>query len=140
MKSALERSGRGLVIATPFALLAAALLLSTAVRAVPTEVGTGDRLAFAITGARVIALPGRVFDPGTVVVRGGVIEAVGPAGTTAIPPDARVFDRKGRVVHAAFVDPYVPVDRLAGRRPRVPIDDEEAGEGTTPPGRGSGAA
>jgi imidazolonepropionase-like amidohydrolase len=103
-------------------------------------VGSGDRLAFAITGARVIALPGRVFDPGVVVVRGGIIEAVGPARTTAIPPDARVFDRKGRVVHAAFVDPYVTADRLAGRRPRVPIDDEEAGEGTTPPGRGAGAA
>jgi imidazolonepropionase-like amidohydrolase len=140
MKSALEKSGRGLAIAAPAAVLALALLLSTAVRAVPTEVGSGDRLAFAITGARVIAQPGRVFDPGVVVVRGGIIEAVGPPATTTIPPDARVFDRKGRVVHAAFVDPYVTVDRLAGRRPRAPIDDEEAAEGTTPPGRGAAPA
>jgi len=101
-------------------------------------VGSGDRLAFAITGARVIAAPGKVFDPGVVVIRGGVIEAVGAEGSTSIPTDARVFDRKGRTVHAAYLDPYVTADRLAGRRARSPIDDEDAAEGA--PARGAGAA
>ncbi|HYK42540.1 MAG TPA: amidohydrolase family protein [Thermoanaerobaculia bacterium] len=139
MKYALEKAGRGFVIATPLAALAIAILLSGGARALPTEVGTGDRLAYAITGARVIALPGRVFDPGVVVIRGGVIEAIGPAGSTSIPPDARVFERKGKVVHAAFVDPYVSADRLAGRRPRAPVDDEDA-EGAFPAGRGGAGA
>ncbi|MET0619506.1 MAG: amidohydrolase family protein [Thermoanaerobaculia bacterium] len=84
---------------------------------------TPDRNAYALTGARVIAAPGKVFDSGVVVVRGGVIEAVGPAGT-AIPADATVIDVSGKVVHAAFVDPYVTVDRLAGRGPKRPSDDE----------------
>ena len=44
--------------------------------------------------------------------RGGVIEAVGPVGSTPVPADARLIDVKGKVVHAAFIDPYVPVDRL----------------------------
>ena len=103
MKNALRSPGRGLAIAAPLAVLAGALLLSSSppARGVPTEVGSGDRLAFAITGARVIAAPGKVFDPGVVVIRGGVIEAVGAEGSTSIPGDARVFDRKGRTVHAA---------------------------------------
>jgi len=45
-----------------------------------TDVRSGDRLSFALTGARVIAAPGRIFDPGVVVVHGGVVEAVGAEG------------------------------------------------------------
>ena len=106
--------------------LAAALLSPT--RTGTGQVRGGDRFAFALTGAKVIAAPGRVFDPGAVVVRGGVIEAVGPAGRTAIPADARVFDLSGKVVHAAFVDPYVFADRLAGKKPKGPSDEEEREE------------
>ena len=90
----------------------------------------GDRLAYAITGGRVILAPGHVVDPGVVIVRGGVIEAAGPAGTTAVPADARVVDAKGRVVHAAFIDAFVSADRLAGKPPRKPPEDEESAGGT----------
>src|SRR5215467_11177657 len=117
------------------ALAGLVLALSLPLQGRPSGVRSGDRLAYALTGAKVIAAPGRVIENGVVVVRGGVIEAVGPQGT-AIPADARVFDLKGKVVHAAFVDPYVPADRLAGRRPRGPSDDEEGSEA---PGRGAAA-
>lgn len=106
--------------------LAASLLFPT--RPSIGQVRSGDRFAFALTGARVIAAPGRVFEPGAVIVRGGVIEAVGPAGRTAIPADARVFDLSGKVVHAAFLDPYVFADRLAGKKPKGPSDEEEPQE------------
>jgi hypothetical protein len=117
-----------------FAAVAAclAVLLSLAAFGA-SDVRSGDRLSFALTGARVLAAPGRTFDPGVVVVRGGVIEAVGPAGKVPVPADARVFDLRGRVVHAAFVDPYVPADRLAGRKRRAPSDEEEPSEERTPP-------
>ena len=119
----------------PIAAFAGLILaLSLPLRGGPSEVRSGDRYAYALTGARVLAAPGRVVENGIVVVRGGVIEAVGPRGT-AIPADARVFDLKGRVVHAAFIDPYVPADRLAGRRPRGPSDEEEAAEAAPGPGR-----
>ncbi|MCI0637148.1 MAG: hypothetical protein L0206_25020, partial [Actinobacteria bacterium] len=91
---------------------------------------TPDRNAYALTGGRVIVAPGRVIESGVVVVRGGVIEAVGPAGT-AIPPDATVVDVSGKVVHAAFIDPYVTVDRLAGKPPKRPPDDDGSA-GSTP--------
>jgi hypothetical protein len=98
-----------------------ALASSWPLRGGPSEVRSGDRLAYALTGARVIVAPGRVIENGVVVVRGGVIEAAGPQGQTAIPADARVFDLKGKVVHAAFIDPTFrrigwPGKRLARRR------------------------
>ena len=100
-----------------------------------SEVRSGDRLSFALTGARVVAAPGRTFDPGVVVVRGGVVLSVGDAGKVSIPADARVYELKGKVVHAAFVDPYVSAERLAGRKPRGPSDEEEPSEERTPAAR-----
>ncbi len=117
-----------------FATAAASLAVLLSLAAFgASEVRTGDRLAFALTGARVIAAPGRVFDRGVVVVRGGVIEAVGSEGSVSIPADARVYDVRGKVVHAAFIDPHVAADRLAGRKPRDPSDEEEPSEERTPP-------
>lgn len=108
-----------------------ATLLSLAVFGA-TDVRSGDRLSYALTGARVIAAPGRVFDPGVVVARGGIVEAVGAEGKVSIPADARVFDLKGKVLHAAYVDPYVSADRLAGKKPRAPSDEEEPSPERTP--------
>ncbi|MGH9368063.1 MAG: hypothetical protein ACRD3M_10360, partial [Thermoanaerobaculia bacterium] len=120
------------------ALAAIGALAALPARGGPGEVGSGDRLAFALTGARVILSPGRVVDPGVVVIRGGLIEAAGPAGQISIPADARILDQKGRIVHAAFLDPYVTADRLAGKKPRAPQDEEEppepAGPRTESPG------
>ena len=97
--------------------LAGLLLLSPVFPGDATAAST-DRNAYALTGGRVIVSPGRTIEAGVVVVRGGVIEAVGPASTTAVPADASVIDVSGKVVHAAFIDPYVTTDRLAGRSPK----------------------
>src|SRR5688572_10649548 len=122
-----ERGRRALAASTAgLAGLLSVLLLGA------SDVRSGDRLSFALTGARVVAAPGRTFDPGVVIVRGGVVEAVGGEGRVSIPADARVYDLKGKVVHAAFVDPYVPADRLAGRKPRGPSDEEDPSEERTP--------
>ena len=75
-----------------------------------------------------------------IVVRGGVIEAVGPVGTTAIPSDAQVIDVKGKTLHAAYVDPYVSVDRLAGKGPKQASGREESGESTRRSRRSAGPA
>ncbi len=102
----------------------AGLLLSSLVLPRGAAAASPDRNAYALTGGRVIVAPGRTLESGVVVVRGGVIEAVGPAATTRIPADAAVVDVSGKVVHAAFIDPYVTTDRLAGRAPKRPKDDE----------------
>lgn len=133
-------SPRGRIALAAVAACLAVLLSLAAFGA--SDVRSGDRLSFALTGARVIAAPGRVFDRGVVVVRGGVVEAVGAEGRVAVPADARVFDLEGKVVHAAFVDPYVSAERLAGRKPRAPSDEEEPSEERTPaaPRRARGPA
>ncbi len=102
----------------------AGLLLSSLVFPRGAVAASTDRNAYALTGGRVIVAPGRTIEAGVVVVRGGVIEAVGPASATAIPADAAVIDVSGKVVHAAFIDPYVTTDRLAGRPSKRPKDDE----------------
>jgi imidazolonepropionase-like amidohydrolase len=120
-------------------VLASALAALVALPAAAADAPGADRAAFALTGARVILSPGHAVDDGVVIVRGGVIEAVGPAGSTPVPADARVFDAKGKVIHAAYLDPYVPTDRLAGKGPKKPPDEEES-PGTSRRARGASTA
>ncbi len=56
----------------------------------------------ALVGARVVVSPGQTIENGTIVVRDGLIEAVG-AGVTP-PADARVWDVKGRTIYAGFIE------------------------------------
>ena len=93
--------------------------------------------AYAITGAKVIAAPGKVFDPGTIVVRRGVIEAVGPAPQVMIPYDAETIEGKGLVVYPGFIDLYTTVGQRAGIERSAtghgrPVDLAEAPLASTP--------
>ncbi len=56
----------------------------------------------ALIGARVVTAPGQVLNNATVVMRNGLITAVG-AGLSA-PAGARVWDMKGLTVYPGFID------------------------------------
>jgi hypothetical protein len=56
----------------------------------------------ALVGARVVTGPGQVLTNATIVVRNGLITAVG-AGMTP-PAGARVWDLKGLTVYPGFID------------------------------------
>ena len=56
----------------------------------------------ALVGARVVTAPGQVLTNATVVVRNGVITAVGAA--LSAPAGARVWDMKGLTVYPGFID------------------------------------
>jgi imidazolonepropionase-like amidohydrolase len=58
--------------------------------------------SYAITGARIVPVSGPVIERGTVVIRNGLIEAVG-AGVAA-PADARVIDGTGLTVYPGLID------------------------------------
>lgn len=77
---------------------------------------------FAIEHARVVQAPGRVLDRATVVVRDGLITAVGP--DVAIPFDAERIAGDSLVVYAGFIDALsqagVPEPRAEPNRDRVP--------------------
>ena len=102
------------------------LRLSRRWRFRPSALPGDDRLAYALTGGRVIVAPGKVIDSGRRRHARRHHRGGGPAASTAIPSDARTIDVSGKVVHAAFLDPYVSVDRLAGKGPKKPTDDEES--------------
>jgi imidazolonepropionase-like amidohydrolase len=61
-----------------------------------------EQTTFAIVGGHVVVAPGQSIDGGTLVLREGMIVAVGK--DIAVPTDAEVIDAKGLVVHAGFID------------------------------------
>lgn len=92
-------------------LLALALCAAGALpaqQATRTEPVTGLRANatgyHALVGARVVTAPGQVLDNATVVIRNGLITAVG-AGA-APPAGARVWDLKGLTVYPGFIDAH----------------------------------
>ena len=89
-------------------LLATALTLSVA--AVPllsADLRPGYQpVAYAIKGAKVVPVSGEPIESGTVVVRDGVIVAVGPVDRVEVPYDAEVIEGKGLIVYPGFIDLY----------------------------------
>jgi imidazolonepropionase-like amidohydrolase len=59
---------------------------------------------YAITNARIVTVSGSVIDRGTVVIRNGLIAAVG--ANVSAPPDARVIDGTGLTVYPGLIDSY----------------------------------
>lgn len=93
------------------AVVSIALLLCCAAPALLAQEGGGRKKepelrpvtrTYAIRNARVVQAPGRVIDRGTVVMRDGLIVAVGR--DVPIPFDARVIEGDSLVVYAGFID------------------------------------
>src|SRR5262249_22101852 len=62
----------------------------------------------ALVGGKVVPKPGEVLDEATIVIRDGLIQAV---GTNATPPgDARIWEMKGKTIYAGFIDPYLVIE------------------------------
>jgi imidazolonepropionase-like amidohydrolase len=59
---------------------------------------------YAFVNARIVQAPGKIIEKGTLIVRDGVIEAVG--ANVTIPGDASVIDLSGKVIYPAFIDLY----------------------------------
>ncbi len=59
---------------------------------------------YAIVGARVVPVSGPPIPKGTVVLRGGTIQALG--ADVSVPPDARVIDAGGLVVTPGLIDGF----------------------------------
>lgn len=57
---------------------------------------------YAITNARIVTVSGPVIEKGTVVIRDGLIAAVG--ANAAVPADARVIDGNGLTVYPGLID------------------------------------
>jgi imidazolonepropionase-like amidohydrolase len=60
----------------------------------------------AFTNAELLTVSGPPISPGTIVVAGGTIAAVGPAASTPIPAQARTIDCTGKVIMPGLVDTH----------------------------------
>ena len=58
--------------------------------------------SYAITNAKIVTVSGLTIDKGTIVIRNGLIDAVG--ANVATPADAQVFDATGLTVYPGFID------------------------------------
>ncbi|MBI3874836.1 MAG: hypothetical protein HY300_02500 [Verrucomicrobia bacterium] len=59
----------------------------------------------ALVGGKVVVKPGQTLDEANVIVRDGILAAVGK--DAAVPGDARVWDMKGATIYAGFIDAYL---------------------------------
>jgi imidazolonepropionase-like amidohydrolase len=110
--------------------IALGLLLSHAALAAKTDV-------YALQGARVLTVSGAPLEGATVVLRDGLIEAVG-AGVAA-PPEARVIDAKGLTLTPGLIDafggtglPAAPARRPGGAGAASPPPGGAASAGLSP--------
>ena len=76
----------------------------------------------AIVGARIVTAPGQVIPHGTIVMRDGVIVAVGARVT--VPPDARIWQADSLTVYPGLIDAFV-----------MPADAPAPAAAAGPPGR-----
>ncbi len=81
-----------------------AIGLATGLAAAPAALAAKPPRVHALVGARIVVAPGKVIESGTVVLREGLIVAVG-AGVQA-PPDARVQDAKGLTIFPGLIESY----------------------------------
>jgi hypothetical protein len=87
---------RSIFISTATATLLAGLLSASAARAERPRI-------YAVTGARIVTAPGKVIESGTLVLRDGLIEAVG--AKLAAPPDAEIIvAQRNWTVYPALID------------------------------------
>ncbi len=91
-------------------------VLALVLLALPARAGRDP--VYAIVGAKIVPVSGPVIEKGTLVMRGGTIEAIG-ASVTA-PPDARVIDGTGLVLTPGLIDAFggvgLPVAKKGGAR------------------------
>src|SRR6266536_2742080 len=73
-----------------------------AILAVPFALRADAPNVYAIRGARIVIGSGAPIESGTVVMRRGVIDAVGASAT--IPSDAEVIDGTGLTVYPGLID------------------------------------
>src|SRR5262245_34126958 len=83
-------------------LVLLALLMAIAGLSAAAQPAYPEPTVYAITGAKIVLEPGKEIPTGTLVIRKGVIEAVGP--DVKPPADATIIEGKDLVIYPGFID------------------------------------
>ena len=104
---------------------------------------------FAIRNARIVPVAGPVIEKGTLIIRDGLIEALGSADTIAVPEDAEVIEAEGLTAYPGLIsahtnllleDPAAATGQRVGGLAAFPAVSPNGAPGRpaeTPPGRRS---
>lgn len=65
--------------------------------------------AYAIVGCRIVPVSGAPVEDGVIIIRNGLIEAVGAKTKVPIPEDVEIIDGKGTIAYPGFIDAYSSV-------------------------------
>lgn len=87
--------------------LAVALALIVVLGPLPVPAAVEHR-THALVDVRIVTSPGNVIESGTIVLRDGIIEAVG--ADIEPPADARIWKRENLTVYAGLIEAYATVD------------------------------
>ena len=98
--------------------LSGRLALAIGVLMAAPYAATAQSGAWALTNARIETVTRGVIDGGTIIIRDGIIEAVGVG--IPIPPDARVLDLATKTVYPGFMDLTSTIGLPAPPAPRAP--------------------
>lgn len=80
---------------------------------------------YALVGGRLVTVSGPTFESGTMILRDGVIDAIG--ADVAVPADARVIDAKGLTLTPGLIDAFGSVGLPAAPGPRPAAGGPAAG-------------
>lgn len=84
-------------------------------------------VAIALVGGTVHPVSSEPIPNGTVILENGIIRAVGPATTVAIPDGTRVLDVSGRHVYPGMIDPITQIGMVEISQVPASRDDTEVG-------------
>ncbi len=88
--------------------------------------------AYALVNCRIIPVAGPILDKGTILVRDGLIEAVGPADKIKIPPDDEVIEASGLTAYPGLISAHTNLF-LEAPEPSEPRQPEDFFQSLTQP-------
>jgi len=94
--------GSGTPVLLTFALAVTALVLAAATPPAAGDVGP----TYAIRNCRIVPVAGPAIEKGTIVVRDGLIESLGPVEKTKIPDDAEIVEAEGLVAYPGLISAF----------------------------------
>lgn len=119
------------IVTQPFCTLLFFMLLVVSTMQAQDEREIGQMSGtFAITNATIISSPGRRIDEATLIIKDGLIHAVGK--NISVPPDAIVINGDSLFVYAGFID---GLSRAGVLKPRDESKDRIKDPGNPPPDR-----
>lgn len=83
---------------------------------------SGSDQVLAVRGAKIYPISGPPIENGVLIVRGGKIDAVGPASSVTVPPNAKIIDASGKVLMPGIVDTHSHIGIIGN--PPIPANQD----------------